>query len=94
MSAPSYADKSCMWALELAATTDRPRSGIVETDDQGVYVVFGPELDWARVSRKLEAAGFAALGVGCSPFPNGIFTILVRADDARELECVRNAAAA
>jgi hypothetical protein len=94
MSAPSYSDKSCMWALELAATANRPSSGIVETEDQGVYVVFGPELDWARVSRKLEVAGIDSLGVGCSRFPNGTFAILVRADDARELECVRNAAVA
>jgi len=92
MSAPSYTDKSCMWALELAATADKPRSGVIETDDRGVYVVFGPELDWSRVSHRLGVAGIAALGVGCSGFPNGTFAILVRANDARALECVRNAA--
>jgi hypothetical protein len=93
MSAPSYADKSCMWARELAATTCRPTSGLVETDELGVYAVFGPELDWSRVSKRLGLAGITALGVGSSGFPTGTFAILVRANDELALECLRGAVA-
>jgi hypothetical protein len=94
MTEPNWSKLACLLAWQLSVDRDRPKRGIKEIDQQGVYVVFGQDYDFPKVSQQLNDAGITRLAVGDSLLSRDTFTILVRADDPQTLEMVQKAVAA
>jgi hypothetical protein len=82
MTEVNWSAEADRWSRNIVRSRPLQHRGVRESGHPGVSVVFGPDVEYERIRRRLDGAGVGVLGAGHSRVTEGYtFAMLVGSAD-------------